>query len=138
MRKSRVVVALIVTAACSAAAGYFVADIQDQKRSFGDRRENYTDRGRICIEAAAMIRNGDSEAALRFLEGSAVHAIRGVPMGADYVDLLPKSQTLLVSAKRYETTFPDAKFDVARLAADVPNEHPDMSPAVRTATSPSL
>lgn len=84
-----------------------------------------------------MIRNGDSEAARKYLEARAVGAIRGVPMGTAYVDLLPKSQTLLVSAKRYDDAFPEAGLEIERLASDVPYDHPEVSAAVRSATSPA-
>ncbi len=137
MRKQYIIATLIVTAICSAADGYFAAHIQHEEQALADRRENYTDRGRICIEAASMIRNGDVEDARKFLEGKAIHALRGVPMGADYADLLPKSQALLVRPRRYENTFPESKLDVERLANDVPDDHPMISLAVRSATSPA-
>lgn len=127
-----------VSMAIGAAGGYMIAGLQHQEKMFANHRENYTDRGRVCIEAASMIRNGAHQEARAYLESKAVHAIRGVPMGRRYAELLPKSQLLMVSALRYDQRYTDVGMDIEKLMRDVPDDHPELSEAVRTATVPTV
>ena len=117
--------------------GYAAASMHHEAESNASRYENYTDRGRICLEASAMIRNDQSEAALKFLDEHTLAAIRGVPMGRPYLALLPKSQALMVSARRYDEEFDDVNFDLKDLAPDVPLIHPELSETIRNLTGVS-
>ena len=118
-----------------ATGGYMVSDFQHQEHMSASHHENYTDRGRVCIEAASMIRIGAHDEAREYLESSAVHAIRGVPMGRKYSELLPKSQVLMVSALRYDQTYDDVDMGIEKLMRDIPDDHPKMSKSMRTATT---
>lgn len=112
------------------ATGFGMASARSESAQVDDLRENYTDRGRRCLEAAAMLRNNEPERAIAYLEDGTRRSIQGVPMGRTYEQLLPKSQVLLVSAKRYEARFPDSDFNIDRLCRGVPADHAQLSAAV--------
>jgi hypothetical protein len=116
-----------VSSALGACAGAAIVDHRHHAERQAMIRENYTDRARICLEAAAMLRNHDPDRAIGFLEARTTDAIRGVPMGRSYADLPEKGQVLLVAADRYQGAFPGVDFEVQRLSRDVPGEHEGLS-----------
>jgi hypothetical protein len=96
------------------------------------RVKNYTDRGRVCLEAAALLRGKQPNMALKFLEKRAIAAIHGVPRMRRCDELRPESQVLMVSAKLYDLKFEDVDWNVDRLTlGDVPIEHRKLSPTLR-------
>ena len=130
--KTGVLAVVGVVAACGGyAVGYASADGRVAAARDAARVENYTDRARLALEAAARLRAGDTAGAIAFLEEGTLHALRGVPMGRAYAELPAKSQALLVSAKVYEGAVPGADFEVERLAGAVPGEHAGLSAVVR-------
>jgi hypothetical protein len=126
----------IVTACLGVTIGSVVSNWKHDDRAQQARRKNYTDRARVCIEAAALLRGGQPKVALKFLESRALGAIRGVPMGRSYDELSSDSQSLLVSAKRYQESFADVDLEVDELTrGDVPDDHPRLSTTLRVVTS---
>ena len=118
--------------------GCAIANSQYERASTAARYENYTDRGRICLEAAAMLRANQQDESLKFLEHHALYAIRGVPMCRSYAEMLPKSQELLVSARRYENKFDDVDFEIDEIPRpDVPLYHPRLSETLKSVTAVS-
>ncbi|MGE3241444.1 MAG: hypothetical protein AB7G28_04650 [Pirellulales bacterium] len=115
--------------------GYVVASWQAEQTATERLYENYTSRAEICLEAAAQLRNDQVESARRYLETTALYALRGVPMGRAYSDLSPHSQELMVTALRYDAAFDDVDFGLGKLTRnDVPSNHQKLSTAIRVAT----
>jgi hypothetical protein len=67
-----------VSSALGAVAGVAIADHHHNSERQAMIRENSTDRARICLEAAAMLRNDRPDRALGFLEAGTTDSIRGV------------------------------------------------------------
>jgi hypothetical protein len=129
--KSAIIVTLVslgIGAALGSVATHWIMDARAQEA----RVKNYTDRGRICLEAAALLRGKQPNMALKFLEKRAIAAIHGVPQMRSIDELRSESQVLLVSAKLYDLKFQEVDWNVDRLTrGDVPIEHPKLSPTLR-------
>lgn len=138
MKKNLSLIVSVFSLGAGVALGYAGATLQHEAAESAARYENYTDRGRICLEAAAMLRANQQDESLKFLEHHALCAIRGVPMCRSYTEMLPKSQELLISARRYENKFDDVDFgldDITR--PDVPLYHPRLSETLKSVTAVS-
>lgn len=138
MRKSISAALALAGIALGVAMGYTLATIQYDSNSVEARYENYTDRGRICLEAAAMLRSGQPGEVLKYLEGHALSSIRGVPMGRSYAELTSKSQVLMVSARRYDEEFDDVDLEIEQLTrSDIPLIHTELSETLKSVTAES-
>jgi hypothetical protein len=129
--KSAILVSLMsvgIGAALGCIATNWIRDVEAREA----RVKNYTDRGRICLEAAALLRGKQPNMALKYLETRAIAAIYGVPQMRSCDELRSDSQVLLVSAKLYDSKFEDVDWKVDRLTrGDVPDDHPKLSPTMR-------
>jgi hypothetical protein len=136
MRKFVPPVLTLLAIVGAAIGGYSYAQWRSDKDAATARTKNYTDRGRICLEAASLIRSEASDEALQYLESHALHAIRGVPMGRSYSDLMADSQALLVTARKYDESFDDVDLELVNLTkGDIPTDHAQLSDVVRSVTS---
>ena len=73
--KIGVLVAVAVVAGCGGyAVGYAAADGRMAAEREAARVENYTDRARVALEAAALLRAGDTPGAIAYLENKTLHA----------------------------------------------------------------
>lgn len=138
MNKPPILFSLVVAVLFGAIGGYAYSEWKNDAEELDARRMNYTDRGSTCLEAAAMIRHGNTEAALAFLEEQVLHAIRGVPMGDEYVELPERSQAFLVSGQIYDNAFPGLDLEIGQLVTDVPANHRWLPPAIESLPRTSL
>ena len=139
MKVRYVIAAVIGATALGLGAGYTCSELEHQRLSSTARTQNYTDRARICLEAAALIRQGEVQPALRFLEARGLTAIRGIPMGRSYVELTSDSQALLVGAQKYVEAFPDVDLELSQLTRnDIPDKHPALGGSLHNLSAEDL
>ena len=122
----------VITACVGIGVGSFVAGLNYDARTREARYQNYTDRGRICLEAAALLRANQPTTAQRYLERHADAAIAGVAMWRAYDELSADSQALMVTAKLYDQSFDDVDFNLdRRIRGGSPDDHPWLSTNMR-------
>jgi hypothetical protein len=125
-------IALVAAAAGGVALGSFAAAWRYDARAREALYQNYTDRGRICLEAAALVRANQPLVAQRFLEQQTDASIAGVAMWRAYDELSADGQAFMVSAKIYDQSYQDVNFDLTkRIRGGIPNDHRWLSTSMR-------
>jgi len=132
MRSKSMYIALGAAVVAGLAIGTFVTAWRYDARAHEALYQNYTDRGRICLEAAALVRASQPLMAQRFLERQADASIAGVAMWRAYDELSADSQAFMVTANLYDQSYEDVNFDLTkRIRGGIPNDHRWLSTNMR-------